>query len=191
MTSNYENSCGWTLDHIEPYLDDELGRGERARFERHVGACDTCAAELRFAQRVVGELRSLPTLRAAEHIDAVPQRAGAAATLAERVREWLGEGWTLLRRPAMATMLVVILAAGAFVITEYQRTRPPAVSQAEIEQAAQETMLAFAYVGKYSRRTGVLLRDQVIEGYVVEPVERAIAGSGLNETNDEHKRSDK
>jgi anti-sigma factor RsiW len=191
MTSNYENHCGWALDHIEPYLDDELRGGERARFERHVRACDTCASELRFAARVVGELRSLPALRAPERAATVSAAPEAAPSPIERLLARLGESWMLARRPAMVAMIVVIAAVGTFVISQHEEAPTVAVSDEEIEEAAQQTLLAFAYIGKYSRRTGVMLRDEVIGGYVVDPVERAFAGAGNTETKNQHERSDK
>ena len=61
MSSNYKDNCGWTLDRIETYLDEELSPAELDRFQAHVDKCETCADELAFASRVVNELRSLPT----------------------------------------------------------------------------------------------------------------------------------
>ena len=91
----------------------------------------------------------------------------------------------------MVAMIVVIAAVGVFVIAQHEKSPTVAVSDAEVEEAARQTMLAFAYVGKYSRMTGVILRDEVIGGYVVEPVERAFAGAGKTETKSEHERSER
>jgi anti-sigma factor (TIGR02949 family) len=192
MTSNYENNCGWVLDRIEPYLDEDLSPSDLERFERHVDKCETCAAELRFATRVVDELRSLPTLTAPQTVGVGAAPEGGASLL-DRIAAALSGAWASARRPAMAAMLVVIAAVGVFVISQ-RRSTPPAtttanVSEEEIEQAARETMLAFAYVGKYSRMTGNIIRDDVIGGYVVEPVERAFKESRIIETKPKDKRS--
>jgi anti-sigma factor RsiW len=189
MSSNYENSCRWVLDRIEDYLDDDLSSGELKRFQSHVDGCDACARELAFATRVVGELRALPPLSAPGR---VTERVAAAvapprATFAERLAAWMGEAWSAARRPAMATMILLLLAAGTYVIT--QRERPQQVSEAQIEEATRETLLAFAYVGKYSRMTGQIIRDQVIDE-VVQPVGRAMIETKIIETKPEPGRSD-
>lgn len=190
MQSNYENNCGWVLDHIEPYLDDELPAGELERFRRHVDRCDTCSRELLFAARVVDELRSLPELEApASIVEASAQRIPAQPTMAERVRAWFSEGWATLRRPAMATMIIVVAAAGAFVLAEHEhesRLAREQVSQAQVEEATRETLMAFAYVGKYTRRTGRIIRDEI-----VDPVERAMIETRMIETKPKDERSDR
>jgi anti-sigma factor (TIGR02949 family) len=190
MQSNYENNCGWVLERIEPYLDDELSSGELERFRRHLDHCDTCSRELAFAERVVGELRSLPALEAAPSIvDSAARRIPPEPSPAERLRAWFAQGWATAKRPAMATMIVVIAAVGAFVITEREReARHPAgqqVSEAQVEEATRETLMAFAYVGTYTRRTGRIVRDEL-----VEPVERAMKDTRIIETKPEAERSD-
>jgi anti-sigma factor RsiW len=196
MSSNYENNCGWALEQIEAFLDDELSTGELKRFQQHVDHCDTCARELAFATRVVGELRALPQHTAPESVmdtAAAPDPAiggsflARFARVAERIRASLGETWSTARRPAMATMIVLVLAAGVLVVTEHERQ--PRVSQAEIEEATQETLLAFAYVGKYSRMTGHIVRDEMIDE-VVEPVKRVMIETRILETKAAPERSD-
>jgi anti-sigma factor (TIGR02949 family) len=193
MSSNYENNCGWALEHIEAFLDDDLSAGELKRFQQHVDRCDTCARELAFATRVVGELRALPTHTAPESVmEAVnaPDTAPAGSfmeRMMDRIGAAMGEAWSLARRPAMATMIVLVLATGVFVVTQHQRQ--PRVSEAEIEEATQETFLAFAYIGKYSRMTGHIVRDEMINE-VVEPVKRVMVETRILETKPQPERSD-
>jgi predicted anti-sigma-YlaC factor YlaD len=181
MASSYENNCRWALDRIEPYLDDDLENEELSRFEEHIGDCETCAEELAFATRVVGELRSLPAHSAPEGV--IPGQEWEAPSLAERFSGWFAERWAVAMRPAMVTMVVMIVAVGAFVIS--QRDRLPGngasdVEQAQVEAAAEQAMVAFAYIGKYSRRAGYIVRDELDEN-VVGRVEDAM-GQSMRET---------
>jgi hypothetical protein len=73
-------------------------------------------------------------------------------------------------------MLVAIAAVTVFVLTQRHRVAGPAgerYTQAEVEAARGELMVAFAYVGKYSRMTGSILREEMGEG-LVEPLDRAM-----------------
>lgn len=49
----------WT-DRLSEYLDGELAAEERVELERHLGACDECAATLAALSHVVTAARSLP-----------------------------------------------------------------------------------------------------------------------------------
>lgn len=189
MPPNYENSCGWVLEHIESYLDDDLSPAELKRFQGHIDGCDSCCRELAFATRVVGELRALPELTAPGRVmDGIAVTPDSGPTLAGRLAAWWTDAWTLMRRPAMATMIVLLLAAGTYVLT--QRGAPQQqVSEAEVEEATRETLIAFAYIGKYSRMTGHIIRDEVIDE-VVQPVGRAMIETKIIETKSRPGRSD-
>jgi anti-sigma factor RsiW len=177
------------LDRIESYLDEDLSPADLKRFQSHLDGCESCGRELAFATRVVGELRSLPTLSAPDSVTEAVAAAveSARPTLSARIAAWIDELWSLARRPAMATMIVFLIAAGVFVFT--QRQRAQRVSEAEIEEATRETLLAFAYIGKYSRMTGHIVRDEVIDE-VVQPLGRAMIETRIIETKTGPGRSD-
>jgi hypothetical protein len=182
MASNYENNCGWTLERIEPFLDDELPPGELARFQTHVDKCETCADELAFASRVVNELRSLPMHEAPARV-MEPVTSSATPPIAERLAEWFNKRWVILRRPAMATMIVMIAAVGTFVVTQHDRipgNGATELSQEELQDATEQAMIAFAYVGKYGRRANYIIRDELDEN-VVDRLEEAV-GISVRET---------
>jgi len=103
-------------------------------------------------------------------------------------------------------MLFIIAAVATFVLTQRSGIERQ-YTEAEIEEAQRETMIAFAYVGKYTSRGATVLRDEVMADRVVPTMRRAIAESG-NEvmkellvplynapkkdvTNDQTERSDK
>ena len=112
---------------------------------------------------------------------------------------------------AAVAALVVVAAVGVW---RNARERPAPVTSSDvdpqaIEQASRDAALALAYVGKYTRRTGQLIRDDVIGVRVVLPmhrafvtsreaviddaivpgVKRAIDESGFGETSAPHVRS--
>jgi len=175
----HDETCKWARERIEPWLDGELTAADAERFARHRDACADCAREAALARRVVSELRELPVLACPEtvmaRVEARMAAAEASPTLLARVRGWLGEHAVALTRPAMAAMVVALAALTVFVLTQRDRLpgASPEYSQAEVETARAEMMVAFAYVGKYSRMTGDILREEMDEG-LVEPMDRAM-----------------
>lgn len=199
MPSSYEHTCGWVLDHIEPYIDDDVSPAERERLEAHVARCASCAAELVLARRVVGELRALPVHEAPEWVTAAARARVLAADPAG------GDGGrfaalleSLLGARLRAAATAVVLAATAIALwwalapgPHVTRSPQPQYTQKQIETAAQEAQLALAYVDKYSRMTTRIIRQDVIEDGVVEPIQRALQEKRPPaETNRPHKRSD-
>jgi anti-sigma factor RsiW len=184
--SKIDDKCPWFQDRIDLYLDQELDRTASDAFERHVETCAACKEELSLAADVVNELRSLPTQRCPERVvDEAMQRAGGETPRhsIRRVLGWLGGRSVLTMRPAMAAMILVVLAATIFVLTQHEQSplngnagqqSAAEHSEKELELAKLDAMLAFAYLGKYSRRTGEIVKENVITNRVVRPLGRTI-----------------
>jgi anti-sigma factor RsiW len=182
-----EDRCLWTLDRIDPYLDGDLAGEEAAIFERHVADCADCREELVFARAVVRELRTLPSVECPPQVErnAAAEYEAAAAGSDRRsplqsLLDWLRGHGVFTLRPAMAVMVVVIAAVSVFVLTHHRqsplnRNGGQEITQEQVEQATLDAMLAFAYLGKYSRRTGEILRDEVITQRVIRPLGKTIA----------------
>ena len=185
MRASGEN-CSWTRDHIDPYVDGELGGQELRAFEDHVEGCLTCRRDLELARSLVSELRALPALECPDSVvDEAAARAGVETTgIARTWRDRLGDLWAarpvLVPRPAMAAVLVVIVAATVFVLLQHEQSPlngpqdPVALTEQEAELAKLDVMLAFAYVGKYSRRTSEIISKDVIGERVMKPVGKSI-----------------
>lgn len=60
--------CQKFVELITDYLEDELSRGDRKRFERHMAACDGCAAYLEQFRATVITLGELPPEPADAHV---------------------------------------------------------------------------------------------------------------------------
>jgi anti-sigma factor RsiW len=67
----------WTHAHLSDYLDEELGRAERARVEEHVDGCPQCRRVLATLRRALQGLRELGS----------PRRPGLAADVIARLRD--------------------------------------------------------------------------------------------------------
>jgi hypothetical protein len=82
-------------------------------------------------------------------------------------------------RPAMAAMVVVVVAVGVFVLSNHDRSPrvPSGYSAAEIEEAAREARIAFAYVGRYTRAPVRVLREDVIAERVAPAMGEALMES--------------
>jgi anti-sigma factor RsiW len=184
--SKIDDKCSWFQDRIDLYIDQVLDRTDNDAFERHVETCAACKEELSLAADVVNELRSLPTQKCPERVvDEAMQRAGADTPqhAIRRVLGWLGGRAVLTMRPAMAAMILVVLAASIFVLTRHEQSpfngkagqQSAAVhSDKELELAKLDAMLAFAYLGKYNRLTGKIIKENVITDRVVMPLGKTI-----------------
>ena len=60
-TWRYMREHRWTQSHLSAYIDRELGPGERARVEEHVGICPHCHRVLATLRRTIERLGDLGT----------------------------------------------------------------------------------------------------------------------------------
>lgn len=180
-----EMNCEWVLDRIEPFVDGELMKGELESFEAHTASCQACREEIALARSLAAELRSLPALECPSSVvDEAAAKAGASQRFGSRLRDWFGALSVPVPKPAMAVMIVIIVAVTAFVLSQHdQSTSKGRVAVAdgtpteqEVELARLDVMLAFAYVGKYSRRTGEIIKKDVIGDRVMKSVGKTVAG---------------
>ena len=186
-----EVNCSWVLDRIEPFVDGELVISELGLFRAHTASCQSCRREIDLARSLTEELRSLPALECpASVVDKAAARAGAATAggwldrSGGRLRDWYGALSVPVPKPAMAVMIVIIVAATAFVLSQHEQSTSNgrvevadgAPTEQEVEIARLDVMLAFAYVGKYSRRTGEIIKQDVIGDRVMKPLGKTVAG---------------
>lgn len=161
--------CEESLDILEAYVDGDLPAAEADRLREHLEACPSCAAELALAEKVQRELRTLPLPDCPPEILEKVRQAGKGAVVPFPRRER-----TIGRRiAAVAAALLLSVGGGAlfFKAQQVQRERE------QIAQAELEARYALAYIGKLSRRTGLDIRDQILQKHVVAPTTRGIARS--------------
>jgi len=179
--------CSWIRDRIDLYIDAELEGADREVFERHVETCAACGEELSLAKAVVSELRALPAQNCPDRvIDEAEARAGAVAVpgIAERLWDWLGGRVSQGLKPAMAAMVIVVAAATVFVLSQHEQSPfnrnngdqsvTEDYSEKDMELAKLDAMLAFAYLGKYGRRTEEIVTQDVFATRVMKPLGKTI-----------------
>ena len=161
--------CEEALESLEAFLDGDLPAGEATRFQRHLDGCSSCAAELALARKIQSELRALPLPDCPPEVLEKVREAGRGEVVAFPRRER-----TLVRRiAAVAAALVLSVGGGALFVHVQQVQR----ERQQIAQAELEARYALAYIGKLSRRTGLDLRDQILQKHVVSPTARGLTRS--------------
>jgi anti-sigma factor RsiW len=186
-------NCNWVLDRIEPFVDGELATDELESIEAHSASCRSCREEIALARSLVTELRSLPALEcpssvvdeAAARAEAGRRTGARPGTFKERLRGWYGSLSVPVPKPAMAVMIVIIVAATAFVLSQHEQSAlngrvevaDGTPTEQEVELARIDVMLAFAYIGKYSRRSGEIIKQDVIGDRVMKPVGKTVTRS--------------
>ena len=151
--------CSWTQERIEAYIDGELTPAEQGRLEDHAATCAACAAELEDARRLVGALRTLPSLTCPDAVSQALQTRIRQARGKREVRRW---GW------AYAAAAVLALIAGYHLFDP--EPVPPAFSPQEITQARRQVEWTLAYLGDLNSRMGTRVRDDVIQPHLVQPL---------------------
>jgi len=164
------NSCESIREHIDGYIDGELGRRDCEALEAHCASCAACARELAVARRVREELRALPVFTA-------PARTIAAAESrinASRVMRLPARRPNHRVRAVLVAAVAVIVAASVWLGMRSRTPSTPEYSQAEIRQATGELALAFGYVDRYSAQAAEIIHDDVLEQRVAPQIERAL-----------------
>lgn len=181
MTDRSNKTCEWVAERTDAFLEGELETADSNRLQEHANGCGDCREEIEFARRVTSELRSLPSLECPEAVvdAAARQVRQTRPTFADKLRDMVDRQLDAFMKPAVAVMVVLIVAIGVYVLTQRdaalngtQTAAEP--TQQEIETAARDAMIAFAYVGKFSKQTGYLFRDEVLGQRVVPTVRRAM-----------------
>jgi hypothetical protein len=184
--------CMWARDRIESYIDGDLVGADLEAFERHIAACGQCGEELALAEALLRGIRSMPRLRCPDRVveaaarrlgDAPPAAGDGAESWLDRLIDRIGERMSPALQTA-AAVVIVAAVAGMLLVTQRRAQAPLTyvgsngaeheVSRREIELAAREVMLAFAYVGKYSRPAGAGVAQGIINDVLIETLDRTV-----------------
>lgn len=184
-----DKECAWILERIESYIDDDLQSEELRDFERHIESCDACGRELSLARKVAHELRALPWYSCPEQVtEDAAIRIGADADAErgswfDRFREEFKASLLSHPKPAMVAALIVIIAAAVLVVSQGEipfftgaggPSGEQAVTAEELEKAKSDAIRALAYVSKYCRRSGEIVKDHAIADRLNKPIERTL-----------------
>jgi anti-sigma factor RsiW len=170
--------CEWVADHLDEFLEDELGQEEARQVETHCTTCQACSEELELARHVKGTLDSLPGQECPESVvDAIFDHVGnevVSGVESGHVKQAGKRRISIVWRyaaSAAAMFIVLILAIVLF--------RPPTPQQEgptseEIAQAEQQFKLTMAYIVRVSEKSASTVKEDVIETGVVLPIRRAM-----------------
>jgi anti-sigma factor RsiW len=161
--------CEESLEALEAYLDGDLPVEESFRLQRHLEGCPSCAAELVLAEKIQRELRTLPLPDCPPEVLEKVRQAGRGEVVPFPRRER-----TLGRRIAAVAAALVLSVGGGALFVHFQQVQR---ERQQIAQAELEARYALAMIGKVSRRTGLDLRDQILQKHVVDPTARGLARS--------------
>ncbi|HSU82418.1 MAG TPA: hypothetical protein VLR69_08350, partial [Thermoanaerobaculia bacterium] len=128
-----------------------------------------CAAELSLAARIQSELRALPQPDCPPEVIERVRRAGRGEVIPfpsrDRAPRW---------RIAAAAALAALAVGGGSLFVHLQHVQQ---QQEQVAEATREARLALAYFGKVTRKTGLDVRDEVLEKRLVNPVARSVSRS--------------
>lgn len=164
--------CDEALDLLEPHLDGDLTSEESARLQAHLEGCAACTAELALAGRVQAGLRALPQPDCPPELIARVLETGRGEVVAfpRRAR-------TLRNRFAAAAAVAALAVGGGSLFLHFQQLQQHAEARQaqQVAEATREARLAFAYIGRATRKTGLDVRDEVLQKRLVLPAAQALS----------------
>lgn len=180
MTAEFDQ-CAWFQDRVDAYLDGTLDTGDIARFDTHRNQCPGCDRELAYAGALLESLRALPRLAAPPSVmrrvqQAMRVESRPPAPLHARIAAWLDPVRSAVWRPATAVILATFVLMTVFSVRQQdpEKLAIDRYADTEIQAAANEVLIAFAYVNRYSRYAGTLLRDDVMAARVLPHIAHAL-----------------
>ena len=173
--------CDEALDLLEPFLDGELTPEEDERLRRHLAGCAACAAELAFSRRVQAGLRALPQPDCPPELLARVLEAGRGEVVPFPAR-----ARTIHQRFAAAAAVAALAVGGGalFLHSQQLQQRAEARQAQQVAEATREARLAFAYIGKATRKAGLDVRDEVLQKRLVLPAAQALSRLSNDFPND-------
>lgn len=183
MHSDDRVTCAWVRERVEDYVDAPDGGlppRERTAVARHSAGCAACRAEIETARALLQELRSMPEYPVPESVIAAARAELDGPRDVVRLRPSRGTAVWLRWAPAALAAAAVALVVTTARWSGPVATEPSALTDAEVERAARETMLALSYVGHYTRMTGEIVADQIMDKRVIGTVEKALDDGVIN-----------
>lgn len=184
MSSVDRHDCEWVRDRIDAFVDgaeSDLSGAERRRIANHLESCRECARELAMAERVRDGLHEMTISTAPPSVVERAERDIGPALGPNKVVRLRGRVRPRVASRVSVAVAAALLVAAMFLASE-RRGREVASSPAEVEAAARDAAIAFAYVNKYARRAGAIVEDEVVKQRLLAPMAKAIEKSGVVET---------
>jgi anti-sigma factor RsiW len=170
-------TCNWVQDMLDAYLAGDLSTTDQERFEIHCGDCDTCTHAIEWAEMTDTVLRSLPMHTCPDPVlDAVFDhvRSQRRSVWRNRLNSLVALRGGIRWQPALALAMVLVCIITIGILMRPTVPTEPEPTEAEIAQAVVDVKWALGYVSNVSRKTGMVVREDVIEPHVITPVQRQV-----------------
>jgi anti-sigma factor RsiW len=162
--------------YIIDYVDGTLRPQDAADVDAHLQQCARCRSALADARAMSESLRALPQEPCPDYViesvlEDVERRVDHDSWV-ERLSQWCGSGRIWKTGFAMATALLLVVAAGLYQGGIRWPARPETYSAADVEQARREIELTLAYIHHYTQQAGEIVEYQLAstQEVVTEPV---------------------
>ena len=206
MSNNSSSKCQLFQLHIDAYLDDELESARAAELQTHLRSCQSCHAELTYAEQLHRAVVDLPILdcsdQALEPVDRLfATKVYASAKNARSPGQLLSDffvslpGFVRYGVPVTAAVLLTIGLGNGYLDQQAEvelatqevvvSGAEPAYSQAEIVQALQDLEIAIDYLGQISQRTNVMIEDRFLVRKLEESISASFRDMGIENSSDD------
>jgi hypothetical protein len=169
--------CAWVRAHVDEFVDGAEGGlepAERLAMEAHASACPECRAEITAAQGLLRELRALPVHEAPAAVVAAAAAAIASEQRVVPLRGPQARPGVLRWIPAAAAAAIIVALVATARWSGPITTVSSGFAEARVERATRETLFALSYLDRYTRMTGEIVTDAVLERRVLGSMERAL-----------------
>lgn len=186
-------SCAAVDAQLDAFFDGELSELDRARVERHVAHCATCAETLVALELMRDDLKAAhprevcPPWVTATVLEIAERESARTPRRSSSPGRWASFFAGLVPTPAWRPVLVGATAALLLAVPLWHTLRGPGpanepggeLTAAELAQAEQEARLVLALVASVGENAGARVREEILTNRIVEPTRRAFGfGSG-------------
>jgi predicted anti-sigma-YlaC factor YlaD len=183
--------CWWIENHIESYLDGDVNPEESEEFERHIKNCERCRRELSLARSILNQIRSLPLQSCPKKVvdeaasKVVADELAVEGNRPERLHKVLASIFTYAKKPVTILLLIGTVLVAA-VVVQHQHTFTTGtvetqasveVSREDLESAKISSMLALAYLNRYSKHTCDIIKQKSVPSSMIKKLRRSIFSS--------------
>lgn len=179
LPGDAREAVGILQELLDGFLDGTLTTEQVETVERLCREVPECAKERELALLARESLRSVkvPAVPSSVSRQVLAQvRRKAFAAWRDRVLAALAFVSLPVWRPvlAVATLVIAVWLTFSVVRRPDIPIEPETYSRAEIDRALEEVKWTLGYLGQVGRKTGTLVRDDVLEPHVVSPISNTI-----------------
>lgn len=162
----------WADNHLEAWMDGNLTKTDKERFERLLVSDGWLQSEADRARMISSAFAGMHDARCPDDVTSAVMthvRNDWVMQLPRRLREGFSRMASAGLRPALAMVLLLIV-----VLSSTQINRTPVRQDAEVAQALADVKMALAVLADAGKATGTTVSNEVIGPYVVRPMAKGM-----------------